>query len=206
MNKCQLLNLTIQRMANAGGRLLPAEYQQVEYLQSVYPAGGTAAYGPRIDTGVGYFADFEVKCEKTDTTPVKYFGVSNDTCVQRYNAANPYYTFYNTSSSYYMSNVNVYSLAVVKWKDNQIYINNNFVTNFTKTNSSGSFTLFGAYQYFGNIRIYYCKLWDTNGQLIRNMIPCYRKSDSVPGFYDLVNNTFYTNSGPGGSFIVGNNV
>lgn len=33
--------------------------------------------------------------------------------------------------------------------------------------------------------------------LMRDLIPCYRKSDSTIGLYDLVNNQFYTNSGSG---------
>ena len=31
-----------------------------------------------------------------------------------------------------------------------------------------------------------------NGNLVRNLVPCYRNSDSVVGLYDLVNSTFYT--------------
>jgi hypothetical protein len=45
-------------------------------------------------------------------------------------------------------------------------------------------------------QIKYCKIWD-NQNLIRNFIPCYRKSDGVIGLYDLVEGKFYTNSGIG---------
>ena len=38
--------------------------------------------------------------------------------------------------------------------------------------------------------------------VIKNFVPCYRKSDNVAGLYDLVNNVFYTNQGTG-NFIVG---
>ena len=41
--------------------------------------------------------------------------------------------------------------------------------------------------------------------LIRDFIPCYRKSDSVSGFWDLVSETFFTNSGSG-EFIVGGEI
>lgn len=44
-----------------------------------------------------------------------------------------------------------------------------------------------------------------NNVLVRNMIPCYRKSDNVIGMYDLVNNVFYMNSGTG-TFTKGNDV
>jgi len=50
-------------------------------------------------------------------------------------------------------------------------------------------------------RVEYSKIYD-NGTLVRNMIPCYRRSDLKPGMYDTVNNVFYTNSGSG-EFILG---
>lgn len=50
-------------------------------------------------------------------------------------------------------------------------------------------------------RIYECKIWE-NEKLIRDFVPCYRKSDSEAGMYDLVNNVFYPNNGTG-KFIVG---
>ena len=40
--------------------------------------------------------------------------------------------------------------------------------------------------------------------LIRNYIPCYRKSDNEIGLYDIVNNVFYTNQGTG-VFLKGSN-
>ena len=52
--------------------------------------------------------------------------------------------------------------------------------------------------------IKYCKIYNSD-VLVRNFIPCYRKSDSVAGMYDTVNGVFYTNQGTG-SFVVGNNV
>ena len=45
--------------------------------------------------------------------------------------------------------------------------------------------------------IYYAEIYDNNGVLVRNYIPCRRNSDNVLGMYDLVTNTFETNSGSG---------
>ena len=45
-------------------------------------------------------------------------------------------------------------------------------------------------------KIYYSKIYD-NGTLVRDLIPCYRKSDSVIGLYDKVNKILYTNAGTG---------
>ena len=46
-------------------------------------------------------------------------------------------------------------------------------------------------------KMYSCLIYDETQTLIRNFVPCYRKSDSVIGMYDLVNGVFYTNSGYG---------
>ena len=55
----------------------------------------------------------------------------------------------------------------------------------------------------GTLDIYSCKIWDSS-TLIRNFIPCYRKSDGVIGLYDLcgsicplTSTPFYINSGTG---------
>lgn len=50
-------------------------------------------------------------------------------------------------------------------------------------------------------RIYSCKIWG-NGVLVRDFIPCYRKSDNKVGMYDLVTEKLYTNAGTG-EFLYG---
>ena len=52
-----------------------------------------------------------------------------------------------------------------------------------------------------SLRIFACKIHEA-GALVRDYIPCYRKSDKVAGLYDLANNEFYTNAGTG-TFNVG---
>lgn len=49
------------------------------------------------------------------------------------------------------------------------------------------------------------KLHNEYGELVRHIIPCYRKADNVAGMYDIVNNVFHTNAGTG-EFIVGPDV
>lgn len=53
-------------------------------------------------------------------------------------------------------------------------------------------------------KMYFCQIWD-NGTLVRNFIPCYRKSDNVIGVFDAKNGIFYTNGGTG-TFGKGANV
>ena len=53
----------------------------------------------------------------------------------------------------------------------------------------------GGFNHSG-MNLYKLKMWD-NGELIRNFIPCYRKSDNVIGLYDMVTKEFYTKNGDG---------
>ena len=46
-------------------------------------------------------------------------------------------------------------------------------------------------------KLHYGKIYDSTNTLIREFIPCYRKSDNVIGLYDKVNDVFYTNTGTG---------
>ena len=66
-------------------------------------------------------------------------------------------------------------------------------------NNVGSVETRGA-----KFKIYHCS-FSQNGQLIKDLVPCYRISDSVLGMYDLVNNVFYTNAGTG-TFGIGKEV
>lgn len=50
--------------------------------------------------------------------------------------------------------------------------------------------------------LYYCKIWDANGVLIRYCVPAKRNNDGVFGLYDIANDTFYTNAGSG-EFVPG---
>lgn len=54
----------------------------------------------------------------------------------------------------------------------------------------------GDERLYSNARIYSCKLYD-NSILVRDFVPCYRKSNGEIGLYDTVNGVFYTNKGTG---------
>ena len=54
-------------------------------------------------------------------------------------------------------------------------------------------------------RFYSCEITNRQNQIVSNLVPCYRKSDSVAGMYDNVNHRFLTNQGTG-TFVVGSDV
>ena len=59
-------------------------------------------------------------------------------------------------------------------------------------------------QYFCYMRVYSFKMY-SNEVLVRDFVPCYRKSDNVIGLYDRVNGKFYENLGTG-TFVKGSNI
>lgn len=50
-----------------------------------------------------------------------------------------------------------------------------------------------SYRFQGNI--YYLTFTDENGDLLRDLVPCYRKADSVAGMWDRVSETFMSPTG-----------
>ena len=53
-------------------------------------------------------------------------------------------------------------------------------------------------------KMYYAKIWDSSGALVRNFIPCKNSSGTI-GLYDTVTKTFYTNAGTG-TFVAGEEI
>jgi hypothetical protein len=51
--------------------------------------------------------------------------------------------------------------------------------------------------YKSSMRLYYFRVYDSDGNLKASFEPCRRRSDNKPGLYDLQNGTFLTNSGTG---------
>lgn len=52
------------------------------------------------------------------------------------------------------------------------------------------------------LKLYGCTIFNGDGIVVRNFIPCLRISDNEPGLYDSATNEFYTNNGSG-AFLFG---
>lgn len=87
-----------------------------------------------------------------------------------------------------------YYLETYTITTNSIYL---FAMNYNKGSISDAMKV--------NARVYSFKLYNSYGNKILDLQPCYRKSDSVAGMWDKVSKTFLTNSGSG-TFTVGNNI
>lgn len=196
--------------------LLPRAYRQVEYIETT-----KTQY---IDTGVVPNENTRTFCD---------FQYTKDPVVGDYDFAvfgsrysyniRAYYVSFRGShdeSIYGMNGAfrtnrafNDTERHTVDFSNNAVYVDNiyQFAMGIDAFTGEHSVFLGAVYQpsnvgtiRTSEIKIYSAKMYQDD-ILIRDYIPCYRKSDGVIGMYDLVNNEFYTNAGTG-EFLKGGDV
>lgn len=190
---------------------LPAEYQEVEYLESVG--------GQWINTGItvrnGTTTEYKVVLKSLFTS---LRSGSNIICCCEYGgAAGSWFGAYSRSGSSYLTvgGGNNFTEDPYSLSEKTVIFDGSKVTaivgnQIAYRNRSDAFSdtirFFAcrATYYPSLAKIYSAKIYEDD-TLIANFIPCYRKSDSKPGMYDTVTKQFFTNSGTG-EFIVGNDV
>lgn len=193
---------------------LPAEYQQVEYLESTgtqyIELPGADMDGvyedPRSSTlyGINYI---ECKaCESEDYSIFGWYQTLNLT------GSGDYYRMYGygLSSQRYTSDVRIDLNVphIFKLDVDKFYIDGVLKYTFSRVTSGVGrdveiFRRSATSPYRdqgGHVRIYYIK-WGrvVNGKTILDVdaVPCIRKADGKPGMYDLVSKSFLVNSGTG---------
>ena len=193
-------------------RRLPDEYQQVEYLESTGEQW--------IDTGVipDELSGYRLKLSNGDVTrDFQLNGCRNDTYDTRYTIGTylkyVYFGFGKTFANgriWTVSDNTPFSVSFNFFNSGLANVNGlnsyAFKGEYTLPVIWYNYLLFGISFGRGNIlasqKIFSFEM--TYGDnLIRNMIPCYRKSDFKPGMYDIVSKQFFVNQGTGADFIVG---
>lgn len=190
---------------------LPSAYQEVEYIQSSWSWGWNWQF---INTWVSLTGNCEVKFKYSPTaiqTPVYEYSTmwaSNwgSNILKFHGQMNPFNVEFGSGS--YNSPVTITQdwIYTVDFTANNwtgtVDINWTMWTfSYTWWWASRTIVLFASqewdswtYQYWfrSSLKLYYCELYNS-WTLVREFIPCYRKSDSVIWLYDIVNDTFYTN-------------
>lgn len=224
LKKAYLWNTEIKKIY-VGDKLVywnrvPTAYQEVEYIQS--------SGSQYIDTGYKPTSTTRLYIKATQSWVAEHTGLfgSRDS---NYSAS---FLSYIEFSRWWYSNIiridiGSYQGTTANWSTNtpftidinlvthRVTVNGSVYTNFNwKTFTPSSYqptlALFANHDYNNGYqfpiawKLYTCQIYN-NGTLVRDFIPCYRKSDNVIGLYDIVNNTFYTNSGSW-SFTKGPNV
>lgn len=187
---------------------LPSEYQEVEYIES--------SGSQWIDTGVILtLENTNIRCDadvivSTTALDKTIFGTNGGGNTYYHLTPYDYQWYYGTngseghSGSY--SNI-IGTEYIISFNNNgKIIINGEIIVeNKIFTAKNKSITINTRMNGTSIWKFKYFKIYD-DSSIIRNFIPCYRKSDSKPGMYDLVTNTFYVNQGTGADFTVGNTV
>lgn len=175
------------------------DYRVVTYLES---APTSTANGPYINTGINYFADFELKAKQRVSSSMKGCGVDQTHCVERDNATTNAWRFRTGDGSAYMfvTSALVTDLHALKWKDNKVYVDNVKQGDFEKINAINTFLIFASNSTGTQslnkyaLLVYRCKMWDPEDKtLIRYFVPVLRGTE--PGMLDLVSKTFFGNAG-----------
>lgn len=193
---------------------LPREYQQVEYIES----DGTQYIDTNVyaDNNTGINIDFSaleyLARENANQFTCFVFGGESNWINSSFDfQAGVHGLVYNTKrlgseyNTVTLSNKNT-DKHTLKIFNGRYYFDGQFQYNLTEFNTTNwksdtSIILFGvkragAIQRLDSSRIYGCQLYDGE-ELIRDFVPCYRKSDNVIGMYDLINDVFYPNEGTG---------
>lgn len=189
---------------------LPAEYQEVEYIEST----GTQYINTNYYCNSKTEFDFKITY---GTTRGVVFGAYNNGWSTGYglyhnnnNGDTEWMHYYNNYNTNYKGSEN--TTQIIDLNKGTVYINNQFTF---MTAPKEFFIKQPTYILAGNwagqraeqplsAKIHYFKIKE-NGCTAMNLIPCYRKLDGIAGLYDIVNQTFYTNAGTG-DFIKGPDV
>ena len=211
-----------------GNDELPSEYQEVEYIESAQTQWiDTGVHPQDIDTMEAditleqlrqqqerqFFLGGNYDSSSTTSGVASYVYVVVESRMN--NQIQLWYGTYRGTPSYWTLGERKKIKTVLKKGLQQMYVDGEIVLNNSTAHeppvSSRTLPLM-AYNYKDNTlanygwggRVYSLKL-SKEGVMVRDFVPCYRRSDGVAGLYDRITGTFYTNAGTG-SFTVGADV
>lgn len=200
-----------------GTARLPNVYQEVEYIKSTGTQYIDTGFYPRAtNTNIIVENKFNksvlsgYQCilgARTDTTG--YLGMMLPSFIRNEIRIQGIVPAQNIDGTYSINTDYVFKAELNPDDAKNFYIDETLrkqvINKANKSDTGGNLYLFALNQdganWFFNGKLYYCKIWQDD-ILVRDFVPCYRKSDDEIGMYDLVNAVFYTNDGTG-SFIAG---
>ena len=189
---------------------LPNGYKRLEYIQST----GTQYINTNLSMTSGFRAEIDIKFTSLASSKLScIIGAHNDsspygrnflaaqTSLFQIGMGDGYYNCGSptTGEKYHIDFSNVYGNAYCKIND----IGQPLSEVATGTNSYSVNTLYllavhGGEYWFQKVsgNTYYCKIYSTEGTLVRDYIPCQTTAGEI-GLWDDVNSVFYGNAGTG---------
>lgn len=188
-------------MAQKPGGGLPPDYQQVEWIR--FDGNCWLELGAMNNQNPGFDAEFLIESRVSTYGPHLIGSIDNPlTFIPRASSngvivlngtTNAILPDFATNQRYAVSVRNgVAEMDGIQYQLTAGAVTSSssiFVSAFATNKTSRDFHLIG--KIYGNFKIY-----DGNAEVF-NLVPCYRKADSVIGMYDLVSETFLTNAGTG---------
>lgn len=207
--------------------LLPKEYQEVEYIESTgtqyINTGFTLPWNVNLTINDYDFDSVICECAcSQNNTSIRCFGHSGLSSTGNlsfgFDKTNNYVRIASTNAYDYVDTTvtSVYDFHKIELSNGSQKVDdvevstNQYPTYFYKGTyrPTEQILLFVGVEGWNNniptgsaIKLKYAQ-FKKNNVLVRNFIPCYRKSDRAIGLYDTVNGVFYTNAGTG-EFIRG---
>ena len=186
--------------------LVPTEYQAVERVGATSSWAWTGSSWQYIDTWYPVSdklkVEFKIYWNQPWSSSNDIFSSDRGWTADWFWLIAWYYNFYAWTT--YAHNFNDWQIHTWEFSKTWLYKDGTLLvvpSNNTKTFTWLNLYLFAlnrnwAVQEHATWRIYYLKMY-YNWTLVRDFIPCYRKSDNVIWFRDRVNKVFYTNRGSG---------
>ena len=186
--------------------IIPKEYQQVLYIEST----GTQY----IDTGYVFKEKpkIEGKMMITSVADLDIMGTPSATTgcfIIDFTSSKIYYRYSSSSSTVIQNAIHTDTWYDFEFSDS-VKVNDvvkGTISTYNFSNNNQTFYI-GRGRNYGYCKFQEIKMYDGE-TLVRDMLPCYRKTDGEVGMYDIVNHTFYTNESGNGSFeipIIENNL
>ena len=200
----------VARVESGGGRL-PAEYQEVEYIES----NGVQYVNTGITINVlsALTTEWYLRLVPTVTDIVQIFAGVDEAVKQIVDFKNRLRQDWAGRSGvgYFSQNIKTNEVNTIMQKDGFFWLNEEYAQINTTTSAESFVYLFGKNKNgspetstLARMRLYGFTA-KTGSTKIADFVPCYRKLDTKPGLYDLVSRTFITNQGTG-EFTVGTDV
>ena len=199
-----------------GKNVLPNEYQQVEYIEST----GTQYIdsGVPLKSGLKTIVDWiYADADSGNSYTGGHIGSPGNRWLIGSQRVGKYYFAVGATNVQTEFQIGNRDVIEAYWENKNSYIIVNSVKstiikgeNYALSEEPSYTFYMGAVNRNGSasskskLTIYNWKFYQDD-VLIRDFMPCYRKSDNVIGMYDLVTGTFYTNNGTG-TFLKGNDV
>ncbi len=188
---------------------IPTDYTALEYIANTSKSYISFDYTPKSTTLSGEFKIGVTNAISGRADMAGIFSSSGATYLGYQNGGFFNMTSATVSSAQSLTVGNEYTVHFESGKNFQIAVDDS--TPVSGTNGR-DFTVGGSYKvyvFYGNTggnhfvgSVYYFKLYD-DGELVAELYPVRRNSDGALGMYDVVNQTFYPNSGSAEAFSAG---